>query len=249
METIIKITDLNYKELVDFSLHIKKNSYLTILGSSKSEKNTLSKLLCGIIDCEKVNINSSCKIIGVFSPTDTPFISETVSEELYLSSVELNEDKKDAILNIVNSLKMQYMLNKKVSKLTHSEKQILILACAILMNPDVLVIDNIISNIDYFYKEDVLNTLKNVNKKYKITIINLTNNSEESIFGTDIAIINNGQLVLNNKRSKVLMDENNFIKNNLKVPFIVELSIKLKYYNLVDEVILKKEKLVEDIWS
>ena len=249
MEPIIKITDLTLQELSNFNLQVKKDSYLTILGPSKSGKNTLVKIICGILKCKNIEINPNCKVIGVFSPYETPFVSETVLEELFLSSVELNENKKDAILKIADIFKIQRILNKRISKLTYSEKQILSLVCSILMNPNVLVLDNIISNIDYFYKDDVLNALKIINKKYKITIINLTNNSEESLFGTDIAIINNGKLVLNNKKSKVLLNENNFIKNNLEVPFIVDLSIKLKYYDLIDEVIIEKEKLVDKIWN
>ena len=248
MEPIIKIENLKYKEFKDFNMCINKNSYLTILGGYRSGKTTLTKLICKIIDSENIKIDSKYKIIGVFSPKNTPFLSKKVYDELLLSSITL-ENKKSIIDDVIDIFKLNFMLDKKINKLTNSEKQILIIACAVLMKPDVLVIDNSLSNIDYFYKKDILKALKKINKKYKITIINFTNDSEDTIYGTDIAIINNGKLVLNNKKNEILKDENNFIKNDFKIPFIVDLSTKLKYYNLIKKVVLKKEELVEEIWG
>ena len=76
----------------------------------------------------------------------------------------------------------------------------------------------------------------------------LTNDVEELIYGNEIIIIDKTN-ILSGKTSKVLKEVKQLEELKLGLPFMVDLSNKLKYYDLVDENILKIDKMVEKIWE
>ena len=45
------------------------------------------------------------------------------------------------------------------------------------------------------------------------------------------------------------LDVNDFVKNDLDIPFPIILSDRLKFYNLIDTVYYDIEKLVDDLWQ
>ena len=48
---------------------------------------------------------------------------------------------------------------------------------------------------------------------------------------------------------KALKEEKTFINCGLKLPFVVDLSLKLNYYDLVDKIYLDEKSLVDEIWK
>ena len=82
-----------------------------------------------------------------------------------------------------------------------------------------------------------------------MTIIYLTSDIESAIFGKKIAIIDNQQIIKCDKLKEILSDEKIFKQINQKLPFMADLSLKLKYYNLIDEVILDESKMVDKLWK
>lgn len=249
MEPIISFKKFNCDSIKNFDLKIKKNCFLTILGSNNKELEILVKYFCGILKSDSIRILDDLKIVGVFSPVKTPFISNNVLDELKISAIKLNSENQKIINEIIDMFGLSKIKNNSISSLNYSEKQILIIASSILMMPNVLILDDVISNIDPFYRENVLKGLKRIYKKYNIMIINFTNNAEQSLYGNMIAIINNGNIIAHDKTSKIINCNDIFQNNKIRPPFLVDLSIKLKYYGLVDNVILNNQKLVDEIWK
>ena len=75
--------------------------------------------------------------------------------------------------------------------------------------------------------------LVDLNNTDGLTVINITHNSEELLYGTDIVILNKGKIVDNGETKEVLRHEKSFKKNGLELPFVVDLSYKLKYVILI----------------
>ena len=103
--------------------------------------------------------------------------------------------------------------------------------------------------MDNKQRDLVFKYLKKINTKNKITIINLTSNVEDSIYGKQIAILNNGKIMTKDKKEKVLEKEKDFKQANLNLPFIADLSIKLGYYGLLNKIVLDKNKMVDILWK
>jgi hypothetical protein len=61
--------------------------------------------------------------------------------------------------------------------------------------------------------------------------------------------MNKGKIVFSGGKQQALENEKIFKKNNLIRPFIVELSSKLKYYELTEGIYTNEDKLVNDIWK
>ena len=82
-----------------------------------------------------------------------------------------------------------------------------------------------------------------------MTIINFTNDVEEGLVGNQVVIIGNGKVLLKGSKKNVFENENFFEENDMNLPFVVSLSDKLKFYDLIDKIYLNEKKLVDDLWK
>ena len=98
-------------------------------------------------------------------------------------------------------------------------------------------------------KKVILDILQKLNKEWGITIVMSTLSLEEAVTADYIYIINNGKIALSGKPLEVLKDDNVINKLGLSMPFMIDLSIKLKDYDLVDDVILDMEGMVDLLWK
>ena len=268
MDYIIEINNFSFKYdnnnlFEDISLNIKKGSFTTIVGDSRMGKTTLSKILSGSLYV-KSNIKVDGKLLGKISSkelrkkislvsnnNDSIFVCNTVSEQIYfyLRNKSIPKEKIERrIEDFICNLGFKYILDLSPNKLSGGEKQILALFLAIAGSPKILILDDGLSMIDNITKEKIFIILKKLNKM-GLTIINFTNDSEDIIKGTNVVIFNNSKIILNSKVNKAFDDITIFEKNNIKLPFVIELSIKLKYYKLIDKIYFDFKKLVNDIWQ
>ena len=262
----IKKLDFSYGEKVifkDFDLEIKPKRFVTILGKNGSGKTTLTNILMGLIDSKgRIIIDGIIlsketkkflrKDIGiVFENPDEHFVTDRVYDELafILESLDYQKDDiDDKIVKVSELIGIEDLLNRKIMSLSVGEKQLVALAIAIINKPKLLIMDEGLSNVDSYYREIILKIL-NVLRKRGMTIINITSNSEDSVYGTDIVIINNGKVVLNKTLLRAYKEEKEFINSGLSLPLIADLSLKLKYYNLTNKVYIDEKSLVDEIWK
>ena len=115
----------------------------------------------------------------------------------------------------------------------------------ILKEPKILILDNALEGISNKERINILRILK----RLKITIVNFTNNSIDTLISDEIIIIGDGKVILHGSKRKVLEDEKFFEKNDLELPFVINLSNKLKFYDLIDKVYFNEKKLVDDLWK
>lgn len=268
---IIKINNLNFRYGNKFiyenlNLFIEKGSFVTIAGPNGSGKTTLVKLLSGLLksykDIEifdkpltKKNLNELRKEIGfVFDVPDNFFACETVEDELAFSlenmAIQPSTIKKK-IGEISKLLKLGIYLKRNPMELSGGEKQKLALACALMLEPRILVLDEALMMIDLNEKEELLKILKDYNKRKRVTIIYLTHDLNEALYSDRLVVLNEGKIILDGKIPYVFEEEAVMRKIGLEVPFIVELTKKLKVYNILNEYkdYDNFERLVDDIWK
>lgn len=83
----------------------------------------------------------------------------------------------------------------------------------------------------------------------KINFINVTNNMEEIRFTEKLIIYDNDVVVAEGKTLELIKNEKLFKRLGFKLPFIVELSLLLKDYGLVDKIYEDYSDLVGDLWK
>lgn len=246
---IVEIKNLNYsykdKEIFEnLNINIKKNTITTILGSNGSGKSTLARLINKKYRNIKIN---TTKINYVYSNPDEQIVGNTVKEELMFYLKQTNKDNtiiNNKIKKIIREFKLAEVIDNDPYQLNNEQKQLIVLLSNTLIHPELLILDDALSFVGTYYKNKVLRYLK----RQKISIINFTNDTEECMYSNYIVIINK-KVVLNKTLKKALKEEKIFIENNLKLPFIAELSLKLNYYKLLDDTVLNIEEMVNKLWN
>jgi len=234
MDNIIEIKDLSFKynDLYIFknlNLNIKKNTFLTIMGPSSTGKTTLCNLICNKLDNKgSIRINGT---VGL------------VNKKNYNCLVEEIISNKD----IIKSLKLNNILSCNFEDLNNEEQALVEIGEVLSNTYNIIIIDNVLNKLN---KDNFNRVIKLLNKLNKdgITIINITNNIEESLFSKELLILNN-QIIIYDDIFKVYEQEKLLKENNIEIPFMVSLSNKLKYYNLLDDTVLDIDKMVNILWK
>ena len=151
----------------------------------------------------------------------------------------------DVDKKLVNMLKIKDLLLYDFDTLSSGEKQLVQIVTALGSDFDRIIIVDALSNISLINKEKILKYLKKLKNK---TVIYITNNKEDIIY-TDNFILYDNEVILNDKLSIVLDKEKEFKKAGFELPFMPLLSLKLKYYNLIDKPILSMERMVDKLWK
>ena len=244
----IKNLNFNYGENVifnNFNLNISEGKFVTILGKNGSGKTTLAKILGGFY---KKNIliygeNDYQNIKVIFDDLDF----DGIVMNILINSLKGLDKKEisDRVIEVSKLFGFDKLLNKDYDTLCLKDKKIVNLGIGILSKPKVLVLDNILEGLDKKNKNIILRKLK----KLKITMINLSNDVNDALISDEVVIIGGGKVLLKGSKKRVLEDENFFETYDMELPFTVNLSNKLKFYELIDRVYFDDKKLVDDLWK
>ena len=97
--------------------------------------------------------------------------------------------------------------------------------------------------------KEIMEVLKYLNDEENMTIVMSTDNLEETLYSDYLYIMKDGKVVLEGKPLDVLQKDNILNKVGLNLPFIVDLCVKLKDYNLIKDIELDMDKLVNILWK
>jgi len=266
---IISIEHLNFKYeekeiFKDFSINFDCGTFNTIIGMNGSGKTTLAKILCGLLKYEGyINIDSYSlgefhlkeirRLMGIaFDNASNYFIFETVRNELAFSLENLQYTKEEIAEKIKEISHLFYLgkiLDKKVEDLNNNEKQRLMIACALIHEPKILILDEALSNLPKKERKDILKILKKYQKTKNLTIIMITHYIEDSLFSDRLIVLNKGKIYLDGKTLDVLEEEKKLSRLGIDLPFMIELSINLKLYNLIDKNYINMDEMIDAIWK
>ena len=184
---------------------------LCILGPSGIGKTTILRTIAGLEEIEKGSIKLNGKLISSKDKHVEPeyrnvslafqdnslFPHYTVEKNILLGT-ERNKTKKKKKLTfkeIVDLLDISKILEKYPHEISAGEAQRASLARSLLTQPDLLLLDEPLSNVDQSFKEEIQVRLKKILSKLKITTIIVTHDSYEAFYlGHKCAIILDGQI-------------------------------------------------------
>lgn len=260
MVKVLEVNNLNYGYFKNINLAFNKETFYSIVGGNNSGKTTLFKLMTGMISCHNkiicngVNTDSISKYIqniGVVERVKgNDFIYQKVKDEMIYPLYNLGYSKKriEKRIKEVTDLFNFNSLNQNINELKENERQLLLIMLALLHHPKVLFFDNVFSVFSPSEETEILCVLKEFIEKEKIAIINFSSTLNEMFASDKIILLSNFEIIGQYLLNDVYRDDKLFYQNGLEIPFIVDLSIKLKMYDLIDKNYTNMKAMVDDIW-
>lgn len=148
----------------------------------------------------------------------------------------------------MNTLNIYELLDKEINNLTVIDKERLSLAIGLIINPDILLLDNPFPCFSRKEEENMYKALRNLSNK-GMTIIITTTNSEECLITDKVLLINKFNKIAYDRPTKILNNESLLKKNGIEMPFMIDLSSKLRAYGLIDKNINDPERMVDILWK
>ena len=249
----------------NISLSVDKGSFVVVLGHNGSGKSTLAKLIVGLlekksgqiffddVEITKKNIRDlQTKTALVFQNPDNQFVGSTVEDDIAfgLENREFPHDKmQEEIEKFADSVNMLDHLKKEPINLSGGQKQRVALAGALILRPEILILDEATSMLDPKGRSTVRKIIDRIHKENPdLTIISITHDVDEALLADKVVILSKGKLVKSGEPKEVLRDEQALLDLKLEMPFIYRVEKKLGEA-CIDSQAETIEQLVEDLWA
>ena len=224
------------KVLKDINLTIEPGEFFFLLGPSGCGKTTLLRIICGLLeptggsilfDDKDVTALTSDKrdcamVFQNYALWPHMTVGKNVEFGPLMQKIEKPERQKIA-KDKLEIVKMYEYLNRKSNQLSGGQQQRVALARALAANPQCLLLDEPLSNLDARLRAKMRTELRNLVKMTQTTAIYVTHDQGEALSMADrIAVLDAGDIVqigtpeqiYNSPRTKFVADfigEANFI--------------------------------------
>ncbi len=163
----------------------------------------------------------------VFQNPENQIIFNNVYDDLAFAIKNLKLDNEEIrIKDALQKVKMEEHINSESYNLSLGQKQRIVIAGILAINPDYIIFDEPTTMLDSEGKQDVYDIIKELKKKK--TIIYITNIIDEILMADKIAIIEEGKILKIFKKDEILENALFLKEHNFKLPKIVENVIELQ---------------------
>ena len=257
--------DQEHLVIDDISFKVEKGSFVCLLGHNGSGKSTLAKLIVGLLEkksgqiffddeeMDKKTIKKlQIKTALVFQNPDNQFIGSTVEDDIAfgLENRQFPHEKmQEEIELFADSVNMLDYLKKEPINLSGGQKQRVALAGALILRPEILILDEATSMLDPKGKSTVRKAIDRIHKENpELTIVSITHDIDEALLADQVFILSKGKLVASGVPQKVLRDRDMLLSYKLEQPFIYRFERKIAEMGINSQA-ETLEQLAEDIWA
>lgn len=262
-ENIIEIIGLTYKEIFnDFSIGLEENKFITIAGPNNCGKTTLLRMLDNQIDInntitmydiklEDYKLTDLHQILKVIIPGEINYVKNTLEEELnyYLEQLYLSkEEKLKRYKKVIKELKLSKYQTSKLETFDIKETIKIQLALALIYNPSIIFIDD----ISIYFDKKELDSIIEILKQYQqdnTTIVMITSSLDLALQSDYLYVINESKIMIEGNPLEIIEKDNIMNKAGLNLPFMIDLSVKLRDYELIDCIEQDKDRMVDLLWK
>lgn len=244
---MIELKNITYKYKEDgetvldhISMTITNGEWLSIIGHNGSGKSTLVKIIMGIIsdyngsivvNNTEINTENSYelrkKFSIVFQNPDNQFVGATVEDDVVFGLENHGVPREEMIRRTEKALKavkMSEYRSHAPARLSGGQKQRVAIAGALVMQPDVLILDEATSMLDPEGRSEVLEILREIHKEGKTTIIYITHDLTEIEDSDHAVILKAGKVISTGTVEDIYKDTKSLVESNLVLPFQMKIS-------------------------
>lgn len=203
MEEILSVENLHksFEDLTilnDISLKVNKGEVVVLVGPSGCGKSTFLRCLNGLEKIDDGHINLNGEVGMVFQSYDL-FPHKTILQNIILAPTKVKKrSKADATAEALELLERVGLKNKKNSyprQLSGGQKQRVAIVRALIMHPDILLLDEITAALDPEMVREVLDVVLNLAKEGRTMIIVTHEMSFARAVADRVVFIDGGRIV------------------------------------------------------
>lgn len=242
------------------SFSIKKGEIVGFLGPNGAGKSTLMKILTtyiapdlGTAKVNSFNIESESKLVQKsvgYLPEHNPLYLDLYVREYLSFNADVYKVKKTRIEEVIQLTGLTPESNKKISQLSKGYRQRVGIACALLHNPEVLILDEPTTGLDPNQLVEIRTLIKNIGKDKTVFLSTHIMQEVEAICDR-VIIINNGKIVEDKNLKSLVKEQNSQIisvefdkpilaedlkdlSNLINIDFINEKQLELTFDSRID---------------
>ncbi|ASK62521.1 spermidine/putrescine ABC transporter ATP-binding protein [Virgibacillus phasianinus] len=190
----------------DLDLLIEEGEFFTFLGPSGCGKTTTLRMIAGFYYPTKGKVKFNEKDMTTVPPekrnTGMVFqnyalfphmtVFENVAFGLKVRKISKTETKK-RVGDVLRKVRLDQYIDRQVSQLSGGQQQRVALARALVIEPDILLLDEPLSNLDARLRDEMRTEILRLQREYGITTIYVTHDQVEALTMSDrIAVFNFG---------------------------------------------------------
>ena len=201
--------------LKDLNFSVDKGEFLSIMGPSGCGKSTLLYLLGGLDKPSSAIVNVNGKDLSKLSEKQKSIMKRrelgfvfqfynlvpnlSVEDNILLPIILDGGKIKDysrKLTEILDRIEMSHKRKVTPRELSGGQQQRVAIARALVFEPDIILADEPIGNLDSKTGTEIMRLFKNINKDLGKTIIQVTHSQESAAYGTSILKLRDGEIVV-----------------------------------------------------
>jgi energy-coupling factor transport system ATP-binding protein len=225
----------------DVSFHIKKGEFVAVIGSNGAGKTTVSKLINGIYkpclgnvivngkNTKTARTSELAKSIGfLFQNPDRQICRNTIREEILFGLKNVLSDHVKIMKRCDETLSnFGFVGSKDPFSLSRGERQRIALASVLAIKPEILVLDEPTTGLDYRECMQIMEIIKELNGQ-GATVVMISHDMEiVQDFAQRVLVMGSGKLMADGEKSKVFLDTELMKAASVRPPQLIELSGRL----------------------
>ena len=216
----------------DVDLQVASGERVVLLGRSGSGKTTILRLLAGLEHPTRGRVLFGSRDASQLPPAqrnvalvsqDYPLYPQlTVRQNMHAATRGKCSGRKndEHIEEVLNALQIRGVVDRLPSELSGGQMQRVALAKAVVRSPQLLLLDEPLSQIDAVLRDELRELILKIVEQYKMTLVMVTHDSQDALrIATRIAIIDDGRILQVGKTEEVYQYPQTVIAGELVSPF------------------------------
>ncbi|MDN2650246.1 ABC transporter ATP-binding protein [Leuconostoc lactis] len=230
--------------LKNIDLALEAGKFYTLLGPSGSGKTTILNLISGQltpthgdilfegkvindVPVEKRHMNTVFQDYGLFPNMD---VFDNVAFGPSIKGMS-KADIKTKVMEMLDLVKLSAYADREINELSGGQKQRVAIARALANDPEVLLLDEPLSALDYKLRKDMQYELREIQQRLGITFVFVTHDQEEALAMSDWIYVMNDGVIQQNGSPEDIYDEpiNHFVADFIGESNILDGVMKSDY--------------------
>ena len=179
---MVELRDIekNYTNFdLKINLKINKGEIFGLIGQSGSGKSTILRIIQGILKADKgeINIAKNTEIAYIFQEFNLLY-NKNVFDNIALPLILKKKFLAEKVEEVLKFVGLSDKKKSFIASLSGGEKQRVAIARALVINPQLLLCDEVTASLDKSVKDEILDLFEEINKKYGTTILVVTHELE-----------------------------------------------------------------------